>query len=241
MAAASRILIIEDDISIAELQRDYLEIHSIEADIVTDGFEGMTRALKEEYDLVIIDLMLPSMNGYEICRRIREVKNISLMIVSAKKEDIDKIRGFGLGADDYLTKPFSPSELVARVQAHMKRYKQLTDVGQRVEFIEMGNIVVDKAARKVFVLGNEITFTTKEFDLLVFFMEHPNRVWTKEQLFRQLWYMDDLDGDVFTVVVHIGRIRDKLKKGKLSDLPIETIWGSGYRFNHTITPWEERF
>ncbi|MFJ7978378.1 response regulator transcription factor [Peribacillus sp. NPDC096379] len=227
-----RILIIEDDISIAELQRDYLEIHQIKADIVMDGFEGMNRALNEPFDLVVIDLMLPSMDGFEICRRIREKKNIPLMIVSAKKEDIDKIRGLGLGADDYMTKPFSPSELVARVQAHIKRYKQLTGTGQTQETLEMKNIIVDKTARKVFILGQEVVFTTKEFDLLVFFMEHPNRVWTKEQLFRQLWYMDDLDGDVFTVVVHVGRIRDKLKKGKLSELPIETIWGSGYRFNN---------
>lgn len=227
----SRILIIEDDISIAELQRDYLEIHDIEAEIVTDGLEGLNRALCEPYDLVVVDLMLPSMNGFEICRRIREQKNIPLIIVSAKKEDIDKIRGLGLGADDYITKPFSPSEFVARVQAHSKRYKQLTGAEQTLDYLEMKNIVVDKAARKVFILGQEVIFTTKEFDLLVFFMEHPNRVWTKEQLFRQLWYMDDLDGDVFTVVVHVGRIRDKLKKGKLSELPIETIWGSGYRFN----------
>ncbi|MFJ7649777.1 response regulator transcription factor [Lysinibacillus sp. NPDC097279] len=228
----SRILIIEDDISIAELQRDYLEIHEIEAEIVTDGFEGLNRALNEPFDLIVVDLMLPSMNGFDICRRIREKKNIPLIIVSAKKEDIDKIRGLGLGADDYITKPFSPSEFVARVQAHSKRYKQLTGSEQAQDYLEMKNIIVDKAARKVFVLGQEVIFTTKEFDLLVFFMEHPNRVWTKEQLFRQLWYMDDLDGDVFTVVVHVGRIRDKLKKGKLSELPIETIWGSGYRFNN---------
>ncbi|MGA3600150.1 response regulator transcription factor [Lysinibacillus agricola] len=227
----TRILIIEDDISIAELQRDYLEIHEIEAEIVTDGFEGLNRALTEPFDLIVVDLMLPSMNGFEICRRIREKKNIPLIIVSAKKEDIDKIRGLGLGADDYITKPFSPSEFVARVQAHSKRYRQLTGTGQTQDYLEIKNIIVDKAARKVFVLGQEVIFTTKEFDLLVFFMEHPNRVWTKEQLFRQLWYMDDLDGDVFTVVVHVGRIRDKLKKGKLSELPIETIWGSGYRFN----------
>ncbi|KMY32581.1 transcriptional regulator [Lysinibacillus xylanilyticus] len=227
----TRILIIEDDISIAELQRDYLEIHEIEAEIVTDGFEGLNRALNEPFDLIVVDLMLPSMNGFEICRRIREKKNIPLIIVSAKKEDIDKIRGLGLGADDYITKPFSPSEFVARVQAHSKRYRQLTGTGQTQDYLEMKNIIVDKAARKVFVLGQEVIFTTKEFDLLVFFMEHPNRVWTKEQLFRQLWYLDDLDGDVFTVVVHVGRIRDKLKKGKLSELPIETIWGSGYRFN----------
>ncbi|WP_407081822.1 response regulator transcription factor [Psychrobacillus antarcticus] len=227
----SRILIIEDDISIAELQRDYLEIHQMKADIVTDGLEGVDRALNEPFDLIVIDLMLPSMNGFEICRRIREKKNVPIMIVSAKKEDIDKIRGLGLGADDYMTKPFSPSELVARVQAHIKRYKQLTGTGQTQDNLEVRDIIVDKGARKVFVLGQELIFTTKEFDLLVFFMEHPNRVWTKEQLFRQVWYMDDLDGDVFTIVVHVGRIREKLKKGKLSELPIETIWGSGYRFN----------
>ncbi|MGY3190244.1 two-component system OmpR family response regulator [Lysinibacillus sp. TE18511] len=191
----------------------------------------MNRALTEPFDLIVVDLMLPSMNGFEICRRIREKKNIPLIIVSAKKEDIDKIRGLGLGAYDYITKPFSPSEFVARVQAHSKRYRQLTSTGQTQDYLEIKNIIVDKAARKVFVLGQEVIFTTKEFDLLVFFMEHPNRVWTKEQLFRQLWYMDDLDGDVFTVVVHVGRIRDKLKKGKLSELPIDTIWGSGYRFN----------
>ncbi|MCM3033233.1 MULTISPECIES: response regulator transcription factor [unclassified Niallia] len=226
-----RVLIIEDDISIAELQRDYLEIHQMEAEIAVDGLEGVNRALNEPFDLIVIDLMLPSLDGFEICRRIREKKNIPLMIVSAKKEDIDKIRGLGLGADDYMTKPFSPSELVARVQAHIKRFKQLTGAGYSQDILEMKDILVDKGARKVFILGQEFIFPTKEFDLLVFFMEHPNRVWTKEQLFRQVWYMDDLDGDVFTVVVHVGRIREKLKKGKLSELPIETIWGSGYRFN----------
>ncbi|MDK8642731.1 response regulator transcription factor [Niallia taxi] len=227
----SRILIIEDDVSIAELQRDYLEIHQMVAEIETDGLAGVNRALNEPYDLIVIDLMLPSIDGFEICRRIREKKNIPLMIVSAKKEDIDKIRGLGLGADDYMTKPFSPSELVARVQAHIKRFKLLTGIGQSQEIIEKKNILIDKGARKVFILGQEFIFPTKEFDLLVFFMEHPDRVWTKEQLFRQVWYMDDLDGDVFTVVVHVGRIREKFKKGKLSESPIETIWGSGYRFN----------
>lgn len=227
----SRVLLIEDDVSIAELQKDYLDIHQIEAEIARDGLEGVHRALNEPFDLIVIDIMLPSLDGFEICRRIRAKKNIPIMIVSAKREDIDKIRGLGLGADDYMTKPFSPSELVARVQAHIKRYHTLTGIGQAADTLETNGIVVDKGARKVFILGEEIFFPTKELDLLIFFMEHPNRVWTKEQLFRQVWDMDDLDGDVFTVVVHVGRIRDKLKKGKLSELPIETIWGSGYRFN----------
>lgn len=227
----SRVLLIEDDRSIAELQKDYLEINQIEAEIARDGLEGVHRALNEPFDLIVIDIMLPSLDGFEVCLRIREKKNIPLMIVSARKEDIDKIRGLGLGADDYMTKPFSPSELVARVQAHIKRYHMLTGMDQKQDVLEINGVVVDKAARKAFILGKEMTFPTKELDLLIFFMEHPNRVWTKEQLFRQVWEMDDLEGDVFTVVVHVGRIREKLKKGKLSELPIETIWGSGYRFN----------
>lgn len=227
----SRILLIEDDISIAELQKDYLEINQMKAEIARDGLVGLNRALTEEFDLIVIDIMLPSMDGFEICRRIREKKNIPLMIVSAKKEDIDKVRGLGLGADDYMTKPFSPSELVARVQAHIKRYQLLTQTDPVNDTLERGAIMIDKSARRVFVLGEEIIFPTKEFDLLLFFMEHPNRVWMKEQLFRQVWDMDDLDSDIYTVVVHVGRIREKLKKAKLSEIPIETIWGSGYRFN----------
>lgn len=227
----SRVLLIEDDESIAELQRDYLEINQIKTEIVSDGLQGLNRALTASFDLIVIDIMLPTMDGFEVCRRIREKKNIPLMIVSAKKEDIDKVRGLGLGADDYMTKPFSPSELVARVQAHIKRYKLLTGVDQTENVIEKGQILIDKNARRVFVLGKEVIFPTKEFDLLLFFMEHPNRVWMKEQLFRQVWEMDDLNGDIYTVVVHVGRIREKLKKAKLSEIPIETIWGSGYRFN----------
>ncbi|MDA9471544.1 response regulator transcription factor [Enterococcus sp. 5H] len=227
----AHVLLIEDDTSIAELQKDYLEINQMTAEIASDGLEGLNRALNEPFDLIVIDIMLPSMDGFEICRRIREKKNIPLMIVSAKKEDIDKVRGLGLGADDYLTKPFSPSELVARVQAHIKRYQMLTGSDQSNDKIEKGAIMIDKSARRVFVLGQEIIFTTKEFDLLLFFIEHPNRVWMKEQLFRQVWEMDELDSDIYTVVVHVGRIREKLKKAKLSEIPIETIWGSGYRFN----------
>lgn len=226
-----RILLIEDDTSIAELQKDYLEINHMTAEIANDGLVGLNRALTEVFDLVIIDIMLPLMDGFEICRKIREKKNIPLMIVSAKKEDIDKVRGLGLGADDYMTKPFSPSELVARVQAHIKRYQLLTQSDPVLDTIERGAIVINTSARRAFVLGKEIFFPAKEFDLLLFFMMHPNRVWTKEQLFRQIWDMDDLDGEIYTVVVHVGRVREKLKKAKLSEMPIETIWGSGYRFN----------
>lgn len=227
----AHVLLIEDDFSIAELQKDYLEINQITAEIASDGAQGLTRALTESFDLIIIDIMLPSMDGFEICRRLREHKDIPLMMVSAKKEDIDKIRALGLGADDYMTKPFSPSELVARVKAHITRYRQLTTSISASAIIEHDAIRIEKEARRVFVFDQEVTMTTKEFDLLLFFMEHPNRVWMKEQLFRQVWELDELDSDIYTVVVHIGRIRDKLKKAKLSEQPIETIWGSGYRFN----------
>lgn len=227
----THILLIEDELSIAELQKDYLEINQMTAEIARDGAEGLRRALTEDFDLVIIDIMLPSMDGFEICRGIRKKKNIPLIVVSAKKEDIDKIRALGLGADDYVTKPFSPSELVARVHAHITRYHQLIGTTSLREKVEHGSIVIEKEARRIRVLEKEVFFTTKEFDLLLFFMEHPNRVWSKEQLFRQVWELDELDSDIYTVVVHIGRIRDKLKKARLSDQPIETIWGSGYRFN----------
>ena len=158
-------------------------------------------------------------------------KQTPIMIVSAKKEDIDKIRGLGLGADDYIIKPFSPNELVARAKAHMNRYQLLSKAEQPPQLLKINEIAVDTAAHKVFVLENEVIFTSKEYKLLVFLMEHPNRVWNKEELFESVWGFDALDTEVSTVVVHIKRIREKLKKANLFDSPIETLWGSGYRFN----------
>ncbi|MGX7417343.1 response regulator transcription factor [Carnobacterium gallinarum] len=228
----TKVLIIEDDHSIASLQKDYLEISGIEAEIVVDGKEGLTKALSEEFDLIVVDVMLPSMNGFDICKEIRKEKQIPILIISAKNEDIDKIRGLGIGADDYMTKPFSPNEMVARVQSHIKRYQLLTKPQNEANtLIERKGLVIDKDARKVFILNEEFFFTTKEFDLLLFLAEHPNRVWNKEQLFQQVWEVEAYDTDVSTVVVHIKKIREKIKNGHLSDSPIETIWGSGYRFN----------
>lgn len=191
----------------------------------------MEAALNEPFDLIILDVMLPTMDGFEICRAIRKKKQTPIMIVSAKKEDIDKIRGLGLGADDYIIKPFSPNELVARAKAHMNRYQLLSNAEQPPQLLKINEIAVDTAAHKVFVLENEVIFTSKEYKLLVFLMEHPNRVWNKEELFESVWGFDALDTEVSTVVVHIKRIREKLKKANLSDSPIETLWGSGYRFN----------
>lgn len=227
----SRILIVEDESAIAELEKDYLELSGFSVDVANDGMTGLEKALaNEEYDLIILDLMLPGVDGFEICRQVREKKNIPIIMVSAKKEDIDKIRGLGLGADDYMTKPFSPSELVARVKAHMARYERL--VGSNVEenkVIEIRGLKIDTTARRVWVNGEEKTFTTKEFDLLTFLASHPNHVYTKDELFSEIWDMESI-GDIATVTVHIKKIREKIEFDTSKPQYIETIWGVGYRF-----------
>ncbi|MBO4947545.1 MAG: response regulator transcription factor [Lachnospiraceae bacterium] len=227
----SKVLIIEDEQSIAALEKDYLELYDFEVSIENDGQKGLDRALLENYDIVIVDLMLPTVDGFEICKRIREVKDIPILVVSAKKEDIDKIRGLELGADDYITKPFSPSELVARVKAHLSRYERLRGNGgmQENEFIEIRGIKIDKTARRVFVNGEEKILTTKEFDLLTFLASNPNHVFTKEELFKEIWNMDSI-GDIATVTVHIKKIREKIELNTAKPQYIETIWGVGYRF-----------
>ena len=225
----SKILIIEDEESIAELEKDYLELSGFEVDIENEGDKGLKRALETDYDLYILDLMLPVVDGFEICRKIREKKNAPIIIVSAKKDDIDKIHGLGLGADDYMTKPFSPSEMVARVKAHMARYDRLVSSQPKNDIIEIRGIRIDKTARRVWVNGEEKTFTNKEFDLLTFLAENPNHVFTKEELFREIWNMDSV-GDIATVTVHIKKIREKIEFNTAKPQYIETIWGVGYRF-----------
>ena len=226
----SRILIVEDEVAIADLEKDYLELSGFEVEIENDGTKGLERALHEEFDLFILDLMLPGVDGFEICKKIRETKNTPILMVSAKKDYIDKIRGLGLGADDYVTKPFSPSELVARVKAHLARYERL--IGSNMpqnDIIEIRGIKIDKTARRVWVNGEEKQFTTKEFDLLTFLAENPNHVFTKEELFRKIWDMESI-GDIATVTVHIKKIREKIEMNTNKPQYIETIWGVGYRF-----------
>ena len=226
----SRILIIEDEEAIADLEKDYLEIDGYDVDIENAGDSGLAAALAEDYDLIVLDLLLPGIDGFEVCKKIREEKDVPILMVSAKKDDIDKIRGLGLGADDYMTKPFSPSELVARVKAHMARYNRL--VGSHAkenDIVEIRGIRIDKTARRVFVDGEEKQFTTKEFDLLTFLAENPNHVFTKEELFREIWDMDSI-GDIATVTVHIKKIREKVEFDTSKPQYIETIWGVGYRF-----------
>ncbi|NHN30863.1 response regulator transcription factor [Paenibacillus agricola] len=225
-----QILIIEDELSIAELERDYLEIDGFKVDMESRGDTGLQRALEHPYDLIILDVMLPKVDGFEICRRIRSVQDTPILMVSAKKEDIDKIRGLGLGADDYIIKPFSPSELVARVKAHLNRYERLMgrrDAGN--EEVRIRGLVIDKTSRRVTVNGQEVLFTTKEFDLLTYLAANPNRVFSKEQLFEQLWGMDSM-GDIATVTVHIRKVREKVELDPSKPQYIETVWGAGYRF-----------
>ena len=226
----SKILIVEDEEAIADLEKDYLEMSGYEVIIENDGMKGLQSAMNTNVDLIILDLMLPGMDGYDICRQLREEKNIPIIMVSAKKDDIDKVRGLGLGADDYMTKPFSPSELVARVKAHLSRYERLIGSNQKSnDIVEIRGIKIDKTARRVYINGEEKVFTTKEFDLLTFLAENPNHVFTKEELFREIWDMDSI-GDIATVTVHIKKIREKIEFDTSKPQYIETIWGVGYRF-----------
>ena len=226
----SKILIVEDEVAIAELEKDYLELSGFDVVMQHTGDAGLKAALNEDFNLIILDLMLPNVDCFEICKKVREKKNTPIIMVSAKKEDIDKIRGLGLGADDYMTKPFSPSELVARVKAHLARYERLVGSGVKAnEIIEIRGIKIDKTARRVYVNGEEKAFTTKEFDLLTFLAENPNHVFTKEELFNKIWDMESI-GDIATVTVHIKKIREKIEFNTSKPQYIETILGVGYRF-----------
>ncbi|WP_064201457.1 response regulator transcription factor [Brevibacillus brevis] len=226
------ILIIEDDTVIAEVQKDYLEANGYSVDVATSGDRGLQKALQEEYDLLILDLMLPIVDGFEICKQVRKAKNIPILLVSAKKEDIDKIRGLGLGADDHISKPFSLGELVARVKAHLARYDRLVSDSKPYtakEEIRLRGIRIDKLARRVYINGNEVAFTSKEYDLLLFLVTHPNWVFSKTELFEKIWGLDSY-GDIATVTVHISKLREKIESDPAKPQYIETVWGVGYRF-----------
>jgi DNA-binding response OmpR family regulator len=226
-----RILIIEDDTVIAEVQKDYLEASGFSVDIASSGDKGLEMALNGSYDLILLDVMLPHTDGFEICRQVRKVQNIPILMVSAKKEDVDKIRGLGMGADDYIIKPFSLGELVARVKAHLSRFERLVgSVERKTEEIRIRGIVIDKGSRKVFINGKEVMLTSKEYDLLLLFVTHPNQVFSKEQIFERIWGMDSF-GDMATVTVHVSKLREKIELDPSNPQYIQTTWGVGYRFN----------
>lgn len=224
------VLIIEDDLDIAELERDYLQLNGYHAEIDQDGASGLKKALSGRFDIVVVDLMLPHTDGFEIIRAIRKDLEIPVVVVSAKAEDIDKIRGLDIGADDYLTKPFSPAEFVARVKSHLKRYQRLKGEGSASETILHKGLEINTAARQVAVNGREVQLTTKEYDLLVFLASHPNIVFTKDRLLDAVWGSGYF-GDTATIAVHIQKIRKKIEADPAQPAYIETIWGTGYRFN----------
>lgn len=229
-----KILIIEDDANICALERDYLEANGFEVSTAANGTTGLEAALTNNYDLILLDIMLPGTDGMEVCRRIRESKDIPILLVSAKKEDLDKITGLGYGADDYIVKPFSPKELVARVIAHISRYERLTakseDGFAEAKTIEADGLKLDGRSRRAFVNGTELNLTNKEFDLLYFLASSPDTVFSKEELFSKIWNYDSI-GETSTITVHVNRIRDKIKEVDPSIDFIHTVWGKGYRFN----------
>lgn len=225
-----KILIIEDDLSIAEVEGDFLEIAGYEVRICEEGTEGLAQALTGEYDLIILDLMLPGIDGFSICKKIRNKVDVPILMVSAKNADGDKIRGLGLGADDYIVKPFSPSELVARVKSNLAQYERLTQNRRpKNELIEVGNIIIDPTGRRVYVDKREVELTNKEYDLLAYMISRPDMVLKKEVLYDQIWGPGAY-GDVRTVAVHINRLREKIEDDPANPLHIQTVWGTGYRF-----------
>lgn len=227
----TKILIAEDDPEIAMLERDYLEIEGFEVSVVDNGQLAVTQALNGDFSLILLDLMLPGCNGYDVCRLIRDRIDVPILMVTARAESVDKIRGLGLGADDYIPKPFDPAELVARVKAHLSRYARLTGGGQgEPEVISLGNVQILPQSWKVVKDGREIKMPNREFALLKFLAEHPNTVFSKEKLFETIWGCEYM-GDSATVTVHIGRIRDKVEDDPARPRLIETVWGAGYRLN----------
>lgn len=224
-----KVLIIEDDKSIAEIEKDYLEMSGFETIAVENGTEGLELAEKEKIDLVVLDLMLPGTDGIEILRRIGEKKSFPILVLSAKTDETDKIRALNLGADDYMTKPFSMGEFVARVKGHIKIYEKLSGNGKKTNVINIHNLTIDKDDRRVFVNGKELGFTQREYELLLFMAENPNRVFSKDMLFEKIWGFDALS-DTTTVTVHVSKIRDKIEADPAKPQFIETVWGVGYRF-----------
>lgn len=226
-----RILIIEDDELIAELERDYLEASGFEVVIELNGSRGFEEVMAGGYDALILDLMLPGKSGFEICREVRQELDLPVIMVTAKKEDVDKIRGLGLGADDYMVKPFSPAELVARVRTHIQIHERLLaqKEEQQTQSVAIRNMRILPKERRVFVNEEEVTLTNKEFEILLFFSENPNIVFSKEMLFDRIWGMDAM-GNMATVTVHVNRLREKIEKDPSNPQFIETVWGAGYRF-----------
>ncbi|GHV94895.1 DNA-binding response regulator [Spirochaetia bacterium] len=230
-----KILIIEDDKAMADIERDFLEMNGFEVEHETDGIQGMERALKGGFNLILLDLMLPGKDGFEICRLIRSKIDVPILMVTARIEDVDKVRGFGIGADDYISKPFSPTELVARVKGHIARYERLKGTSVKDSphtdgEIDLGYLKINPATRRVYAFDKEVALTNKEYELLHFLVSNSEKVFNKEQLYDRIWG-EGMYGDIKTVTVHIKRLREKTEKDPINPLHIQTVWGAGYRFS----------
>ncbi|MCI5708191.1 response regulator transcription factor [Veillonella caviae] len=234
-----RILIIEDDASIAELERDYLEIEGFDIQWVDNGQTGLRKALDEDFSLILLDVMLPGLDGFAVCRAIRKEKETPIMMVTAKREDIDKIRGLGLGADDYMIKPFNPAEMVARVKAHIQRYERVSRAASPVEdkvkstIITAGPMVIDQDSRIVTIDDVVTALTPREYDILLLLASNAGRVFTKEEIFERVWGLDAM-GETSTIMVHIKRLREKIELPNRDVQLVETVWGVGYRFHKWV-------
>lgn len=228
-----RILIVEDDVSIGEVEKDYLEISGFEVEVSTDGIQGRDKAINEEFDLVILDVMLPGVDGFQICKDIRKEKDIPIIMVTARTEEIDKLRGLGLGIDDYVTKPFSPNELIARVKAHLTRYENLksTSQGEKSDIVKRRGLSINTQSRQVFVNGKEVDLTVKEYDLLLLLASTPNKVFSKEEIFSKVWGFNS-ENDIPTITVHVRKLREKIEFDPSNPDYIMTVWGIGYKFKN---------
>ncbi len=225
----AKVLIIEDDRAISDIERDYLELSGFETDTAYDGVEGLSKALGGGYDLILLDLMLPGLDGFSVCRKLRDKTDVPILMVTARTQDIDKIRGLGFGADDYIEKPFSPGVLVARVKAHLAQYERLKPRQEAVSsLVEGGPFVIDTDAHSVSLGGRELSLKNKEFELLLFLLRHPNQVFSREDLYELIWGLESM-GDNITVAVHINRLREKIEADPSRPEYIQTVWGVGYR------------
>lgn len=225
-----KILIIEDDSEIAAIERDYLEINDCEVTISPDGSAGINLALMEAFDLILLDLMLPGIDGFTVCRKLREQLDIPILMVTAKREDIDKIRGLGMGADDYIIKPFSPNELVARVKSNISQYERLKGTSEVMSELTVGNIRINTKSHRIYANDQEIELKNREYELLLYLVTNADIVFSKETLYERIWGYDAL-GDNATVAVHINRLREKIEEDPSNPKYIQTVWGAGYRFN----------
>lgn len=229
---SKRILIVEDDTDIADIEREYLELSGYAVAVAPDGASGLDAALHQDFDLLLLDIMLPDVDGFTICRRVRTEKDIPIVMVTARGEDVDKIRGLGFGADDYVQKPFSPSVLVARVKAHLAQYDRLKPAEATPKTITVGPLTADSSIRRITKNGKELPLKNKEYELLLFLMQHPEQVFSREDLYELIWGLESM-GDNITVAVHINRIREKIEEIPAEPQLLQTVWGVGYRLRST--------